>query len=184
MKNIIERTSMSLLAFAAVFAATLIVTPVVAAEEQTVNAFATYEGEGKIYLTGENKGTFVGAIVGQFFVESKNGPLHAGRIVCPAMLQLDLQSGKQSGSGQCTITANDGSKLFGVWSCRGVQMVGCDGKMMLTGGTGRTANASGSGPLMVRTIAPSLLKLSSDAASVKTLGRGLFVLRGFKYKPN
>ena len=182
MMNITERLQVSVIALGAVLAASLFASPTAAAEEKTVNAFAPYEGEGKVYVTGENKGTFVGAIVGQLFIESEKGPLHAGRIVCPAMMQLDLTNGKQAGSGQCTITADDGAQVFAVWSCRGVHLVGCDGKMMLTGGTGRVAGATGSGPLTVRTTARGLVKTSSDKDSVISFGRGVLVLRGFKFK--
>ncbi len=182
MMNIIERPIVCVVALGAVLAAILSTTPTVAAEEKTVNAFAAYEGEGKVYVTGENKGTFVGAIVGQLFIESEKGPLHAGRIVCPAMMQIDLENGKQAGSGRCTITAEDGAQIFAVWSCRGVLMVGCKGKMMLTGGTGRTTGASGSGPLTVRSSSGLLMKASSDKGAVDQLGRGVLVLRGFKYK--
>lgn len=173
---------MGVMALAAVLAAGLMAVPTVAAEEQTVNAFAAFEGEGKVYLTGENKGTFVGAIVGQLFVESEKGPLHAGRIVCPAMMQVNLKNAKQAGTGQCTITADDGARTFAVWSCRGVHLLGCNGKLMLTGGTGRVAGISGSGPLTVRTTARGLVKMSSDKDAVIELGRGVLVLRGFKYK--
>ena len=181
MMKIIERLQVGVMALGLVLAASLIVTPIVAAEEKTVDAFAPFEGQGKVYVTGENKATFVGALVGQLFVDSGNGPLHAGRIVCPAMLQLDLRNGKQAGSGQCTITAEDGTQIFAVWSCRGVHLVGCDGEMMLTGGTGRTAGVSGHGPLTVRTISRGLMKTSSDQDSVITFGRGVLVLRGFKF---
>ena len=182
MMKLFERAQMSMMALAAVLAAGLIVTPAAAAEEQTVNAFAAIEGEGKIYLTGESKGTFVGAIVGQLFVESEKGPLHAGRIVCPAMVQVNLKNAKQAGTGRCTITADDGAQAFAVWSCRGVHLLGCDGKLMLTGGTGRVAGISGSGPLTIRTTSRGLVKTSSDKDSVIEFGRGVLVLRGFKYK--
>ena len=89
---------MGVMALGAVLAASLIAVPAVAEQEQTINAFATYEGEGKVYLTGEDKGTFVGAIVGELFVESEKGPRHSGRIVCPGMMQLNLKDGKQSGN--------------------------------------------------------------------------------------
>ena len=183
MMKLIRRPQVGVMALAAILAASLIATPTVAAQELTINAFAAYEGEGKVYMTGENKGTFVGAIVGQLFVESEYGPLHAGRIVCPGMMQLNLKNGKQAGSGRCTITAKDGgAQAFAVWSCRGVHLVGCDGKMMLTGGTGRAAGISGSGPIKVRTFARGLAKKSSDKDSVITFGRGILILRGFKYK--
>ncbi len=184
MMKLIKWPQVGIMALAAILAASLIAAPTVAAQaqEQTVNAFAAYEGEGKVYLTGENKGTFVGAIVGQLVVETKNGPHHAGRIVCPGMMQLNLKNGKQAGSGQCTITADDGTRAFAVWSCRGVHLVGCDGKMMLTGGTGRAAGISGSGPISVRTFARGVAKSSSDKDSVITFGRGVLMLRGFKLK--
>ena len=182
MMKLTAQAQIGLVALAVVFAAGLIATPTVAAQEQTVNAFAAYEGEGKVYMTGENKGTFVGAIVGQLLVETKNGMHHAGRIVCPGMMQLNLKTGEQAGSGRCTITANDGARAFAVWSCRGVHLVGCDGKMMLTGGTGRSAGISGSGPMTVRTFARGLAKKSSDKDSVITFGRGVLMLRGFKFK--
>ena len=183
MMKLIAQAKTGIVALAAILAAGLITAPTVAAQEQTVNAFAAYEGKGKVYMTGENKGTFVGAIVGQLFVESKDGPLHAGRIVCPGMMQLNLKNGEQAGSGRCTITAKDGgAQAFAVWSCRGVHLVGCDGKMMLTGGTGRSAGISGSGPMTVRTTARGLMKKSSDKDSVVTFGRGVLMLRGFKLK--
>ncbi len=183
MMKLIKRPQVGVMALAAILAASLIAAPTVAAQELTINAFAAYEGEGKVYMTGENKGTFVGAIVGQLFVESKYGPLHAGRIVCPGMMQLNLKNGKQAGNGRCTITAQDGgAQAFAVWSCRGVHLLGCDGKMMLTGGTGRAAGVTGSGPIKVRTFARGLVKKSSDKDSVITFGRGVLMLRGFKYK--
>ena len=182
MMKIIERAQMGAMALAAVLAASLIATPTIAAEGQTVDAFAAYEGKGKVYRTGEKQGTFVGAIVGELFVESKKGPLHAGRIVCPAMMQLNLENGNMAGSGQCTITAKDGAQIFAVWSCRGVHMIGCDGKMMLIGGTGRNAGVSGSGPLMVRSTSRGLMRTSSDKGTVTQFGSGVLVLDGFKFK--
>jgi hypothetical protein len=178
----IERTLAAVVALGVVLAVGLIGTPTVAAEEKTVNAFAAYEGEGKVYLTGEKKGTFVGAIIGELFVESEKGPRHAGRITCPAMLQINLENGKQSGSGQCTIAADDGARVFGVWSCRGVHLLGCDGTLMLVGGTGRAAGISGSGSVTVRTTARGLVKMASEKDSVTSLGKGVLVLRNFKVK--
>ncbi len=182
MMKLIAQAQTGIVALAAILASSLIAMPTVAAQEQTINAVAAFEGEGKVYITGENKGTFVGAIVGQLVVETKDGPHHVGRIVCPGMMQLNLKNGEQAGNGRCTITADDGAQVFAVWSCRGVHLVGCDGKMMLTGGTGRAAGISGSGPMTIRTIARGLAKKSSDKDSVITFGRGLLMLRGFKFK--
>ena len=170
------------MALAAILAASPIVSPTIAAEAQTINAHAAYTGEGKIYRTGENKGTFVGALVGELMVEGENGPLHAGRIVCPGMVALDLKNGNLTGIGRCTVTAEDGAAVFAVWSCRGMLMVGCNGKMMLTGGTGRTAGVSGGGPMTIRTTSQLMTKDASNKGSITHLGRGVLILRGFKYK--
>ena len=53
---------------------------------------------------------------------------------------------------------------------------------MLTGGTGRAAGVTGSGPIKVRTFSRGLMKKSSDKDSVITFGRGVLMLRGFKFK--
>ena len=182
MTNMFGRFQAAAMALAALLAASLIVSPTIAAEEQTVNTHAAYTGEGKIYWTGENKGTFVGALVGELIVEGKNGPLHAGRIVCPGMVALDLKNGNLAGNGRCTVTAEDGAAVFAVWSCRGMLMVGCNGKMMLTGGTGRTAGVSGSGPMTIRTTSQILTKDASNNDSITQLGRGILILRDFKLK--
>jgi hypothetical protein len=182
MTNMIRRLQAGAMASAAILAASLIVTPTVAAQEQTINAHAAYIGEGKIYQTGENKGTFVGALIGQLYIESDKGPLNAGRIVCPGTMEIDLKNGKLTGGGRCTITARDGAQVFAAWSCRGVLMVGCKGKMMLTGGTGRTAGVSGGGPVTISSTASIMTKASSNDGAVERLGNGMLVLRGFKYK--
>ena len=170
------------LALAAIFAPSLIGTTPAAAEEQIINAHAAFVGEGKIYQTGENRGTFVGAMVGQLFVESEKGPLHAGQIVCPAMMALDLVNGEIAATGRCTITAEDGARIFGVWSCRGMHRVGCNGRMMLTGGTERNTGVSGAGSLTIRPTSALLMKTSSDGTAVDQLGGGVLILRDFKFK--
>ena len=150
MFQIMQRANAQTKAFMAIFVASLVAHPALGAEEQTVDAFATWEGQGVIYETGENMGTFVGSITGPFFIDTEKGPIEAGRIVCPAMLHIDLLSAKQAGTGKCTVTAHDGARVFADWSCRGVHFVGCDGKLTLDGGTGRLAGISGSGELRVR----------------------------------
>jgi len=151
-------------------------------EERTVNAFAAYETEGKVYLTGDKKGTFVGALSGPLLVDSDRGPMHVGRITCPGIVQLDMESGKLEANGRCTITAHDGAQVFAAWSCRGVALVGCDGTLTLTGGTERVTGISGSGPLSLRTSASGMVRTSTDKDSVTTLGAGVLMLRDFKLK--
>jgi hypothetical protein len=146
----------------------------------TVNAFVTWEGDGRVYRSGDKTGTFVGVIKGPLFVETEKGPFPAGSIVCPGMLQVNLETAEQSGTGQCTITANDGAQAYAAWSCRGVHLVGCDGRMLLTGGSGRVAGIQGGGSIVVRTTARGLVKMAADPDSVTSIGSGIMVMRGFK----
>ncbi len=156
--------------------------PTFADEVVTINAIIEYEGKGQVYKTGENKGTFVGAIMGRLSVEGEKQPLHGSYIVCPAMVEMDLEKDQQSGSGLCIITADDGAQVFAEWSCRGTHMVGCGGKMRLTGGTERLAGVTGGGAITATTKFRSLGNRSSRNVSAAMFGRGVLILRDFILK--
>jgi hypothetical protein len=118
--------------------------------QQTVKAFAAWQGRGQIYETGPTRATFVGSFAGMVFVETDKGPLDAGFMICPAILDVDLTSGKQEARGRCTITAKDGARAYGEMACKGVHLVGCDGDFSFTGGTERLAGITGGGPVTIR----------------------------------
>ena len=124
--------------------------PATAETQQTVKAFAAWQGRGQIYETGPTRATFVGSFSGMVFVDTEKGPLDAGFMVCPAILDVDLTSGKQEAKGRCTITAKDGARAYGEVSCKGVHLVGCDGDFAFTGGTERFAGITGGGPVTIR----------------------------------
>ena len=155
--------------------------PAVAGEQQTVDAFSVWQGQGNIYKTGVESATFVGAISGLLFVETEEGPADAGRILCPATMDLSLKEGRQSGSGKCTIIARDGARAYADWTCRGVHMVGCVGQFTLTGGTDRLSGVAGSGPMTVRSSLYSVaLKQSADVLTEEAAG--IMIWRGFTYE--
>lgn len=181
MLQIIRRANTGTKALVAIFVASLISHAAVAAEQQTINAFAIWEGQGVIYETGVNMGTFVGSIAGRFFIETDRGPLDAGRIVCPVMLDINLLNAMQNGRGKCTITAEDGAQVFGDWSCHGVHLIGCDGEMTLTGGTGRLAGTSGSGEIRIRSTVRRVAKTASSKGSATEFARGILLLHRFTY---
>jgi hypothetical protein len=124
--------------------------PASAETQQTVKAFAAWQGRGQIFETGPTRATFVGSFSGMVFVDTEKGPLDAGFMVCPAFLDVDLTSGKQEAKGRCTITAKDGARAYGEVSCKGVHLVGCDGDFTFTGGTERFAGITGGGPVTIR----------------------------------
>ena len=121
-----------------------------AEDEQSIKAFAAWQGRGQIFETGPNRQTFVGSFTGMIFVETDKGPLDAGYMVCPAFLDVNVSDGTQEGKGRCTISAKDGSRAYADISCKGVHMVGCDGQFTFTGGTDRFEGLTGGGPIIIR----------------------------------
>ncbi|MGF1611103.1 MAG: hypothetical protein ACFCUQ_16985 [Kiloniellales bacterium] len=180
MHRISQRTGVSLRCLAVALVASILPHHKAAAEEQIIDAFATWEGQGVIYETGEKLGTFVGSIAGPLFIDTDKGPINAGRIVCPVLLDVDLETAKQAGRGKCTVTADDGARAFGDWSCQGVHLIGCDGELTLTGGTGRLAGISGKGEIRVRSTVRAGAAKASTEGSVMEFGSGILVLRHMK----
>ena len=90
-----------------------------AAEEGTVNALASWQGQGRVFKIGERQALFVGGFVGILFVENNQGALHAARILCPGSLDIDLGTGNQAGEGRCIITDRAGDRVFARWTCVG-----------------------------------------------------------------
>jgi hypothetical protein len=151
------------------------------AAEQTINGFSSWEGEGNVYQTAPDTGTFVGAINGPLFVQTEKGPVAAGNMVCPALLEIDLKNATQVGQGKCTISHDDGAMVFAEWSCKGVHLVGCDGEFILTGGTGRMNGITGRGAVTVRTITQiAETKVMAGGMKAET-ARGILVLDNLTY---
>lgn len=149
-----------------------------AAEEQSFNAFAVAAVQGTIVRAGEQKAMMVGTLAGLVFVETDEGPVEAGKVSCAASMQLDSQSRELAGSGICTFTAADGATSWGNWECAGYELVGCRGKLTLTGGTGRLQGASGGGSMLWR---PSARASEKQADGTMQIGStGILIWRDFK----
>src|SRR5215469_3363763 len=147
----------------------------VAGEEATVKAFAAWIGDGRTFQTGVKEATFIGDLAGPMFVETEKGIVKVGRLLCPAIVEIGLDDGKQRGEGRCTVTAPDGARIYAEISCAGVYMVGCNGELKLTGGTGRFSGVSGGGKVTIR----SDLRLigASSEGSVKEDASGSLILQ-------
>jgi hypothetical protein len=150
-----------------------------AGEETTITAFVTWQGQGRTFQTGPKEAEFIGAIVGPVYTETDKGPIASGLMECPASLTIGLQDGRQTGTGRCLITAKDGSKIFAEVNCKGVYMVGCDGDIKLTGGSGRFEGISGGGPVIIRS---NLRQIVSSAEGVGQQGTGILYMRSLRYK--
>jgi hypothetical protein len=154
--------------------------PAAAEMQQTVKAFAAWQGRGQLYETGPTRATFVGSFSGMVFVETEKGPLDAGFMICPAILDVDLTSGKQEARGRCTIAAKDGARAYAEVSCKGVHLVGCDGDFTFTGGTDRFAGISGGGPVTIRS---GLQEFALGAGNiVQESAGGIIVWKELTYK--
>ena len=149
-------------------------------EPQSFNAFAVVQGKGSVARSGEMRGTMAATFEGAFFVDVGEGPVHAGRVLCPASAHIELDTTKQSASGACTFNALDGAVAWGEWECTGFNMVGCHGTFKLTGGTGRFAGATGEASLIWRPTSAELKK-QLEGAVLNDLS-GILIWRDFKVK--
>ena len=147
-------------------------------EPQAFNAFAVVSANGTIVRAAEKQVMVVATLAGPFFIESDEGPIHAGRVTCAASTRIDQATRKQTGNGACTFTAVDGATAWGDWTCEGYELLGCRGTFKLTGGTARLEGASGEGALLWRPSAHDLKKQLDG--SVLDQATGILVWRDFK----
>jgi len=146
-----------LIARGATFAALLLVPTLyqpAEAEEQKMNAFAMWKGEGYLVQTGPKQGTFSGTLVGNMYILTDKGPQLFGGMVCPASIDIGLEDKSQTGRGRCVITSKDDAHVFAEITCTGFHMVGCDGDFKITGGSGRFGGITGGGRVMLRMDSP------------------------------
>lgn len=121
-----------------------------AAEENTIEAFATWEGRGTLVPMEPGEAVMVATLRGTVYIRSDHGPQRAGSIICPAIAEVSLEDGAQRSEGRCSWTTNDGDRVFAEWTCAGRHLIGCEGDYTLTGGTGRFEGVSGGGPMVLR----------------------------------
>ena len=115
-----------------------------------INAFTVWTATGSIQGTATDHAKFEGTLGGHLYVDTDQGPVHAGIISCPMTLDINVADKSQRGAGKCSITSDDGAQIFGQLNCVGFFLIGCAGDFKFTGGTGRFEGIAGSGPVMVR----------------------------------
>lgn len=148
--------------------------------EQSVKAFSAWQGRGQMFTTGEFRSTFVGSFTGMIYIETEKGPLDAGFMICPAVVDIDTRDGSQEAKGRCTIVAKDSSRAYADIACKGVHLVGCDGTFTFTGGTERFAGITGGGPVTIRS---SLNDLASGPGNVvEESASGIIIWPKLTYK--
>ncbi|MGH6932336.1 MAG: hypothetical protein ACREEE_07865 [Dongiaceae bacterium] len=150
-----------------------------AEDSATVKAFATWQAKGQVFETGLGDLTFIGYLNGRLYIETEQGPLDSGQLVCPAVIKINAEDGSQQGSGACTVTARDGARAYATVTCTGFHLVGCDGDFKLTGGTGRFAGISGGSPVTIRS-GIGEIKSASDSTATEEAS-GILYLRELTY---
>ena len=156
------------------------ITPV-AAEEATINAFSAWIGDGELFPTGPDHAVFIGSLRGRIYVETEKGPIDAGLLICPAMVDLNLKTGVQRANAQCSVRSDDGARVFGTLTCLGLHLIGCDGEFEITSGTDRFDGITGGGPVTIRSDLRALA-VDLDSRRAVEAGTGTLVFRDFHYK--
>ena len=150
------------------------------AEPKSLEAMIPWEGEGRVFRIGPDTMLFLGAFEGIMYVETSEGAMHEGFVMCPVMQKLNLQNQSATAQGHCMITASGGDTVYAELTCAGA--IGqCRGTFTLTGGTGRFEGITGSSELVVRSPLQALVADMSDGR-VMRVASGLAQLTDLNYE--
>jgi hypothetical protein len=121
------------------------------AADATIQANAAIQGEGRFYRATEEMILFSGFYQGTINVSNQQGDLavNAASLTCPGNLEVNTKTKTTEGEGRCLFLTQDGTHVFGRWTCTGKAGAGCAGTFKVVGGTGRFKNASGQGDFMM-----------------------------------
>jgi hypothetical protein len=121
------------------------------AADATIRANAAIQGEGRFYLATEDLVLFSGFYQGAINVTNQQGDLvvNAASLTCPGTLEVNTATKTTEGEGRCLFVTQDGTHVYGRWTCAGKPGAGCGGTFKVLGGTGRFNNASGQGDFMM-----------------------------------
>jgi hypothetical protein len=151
------------------------------ADEGTVKATATWVADGQYYQVKEKQALFVGALKGLMFLETKKGDLDEAKILCPGMVEINLDTGTQSGEGRCVITTRNEDHVYATWSCAGEYTLGCAGTFTLLGGTGRFEKITGRSDFEIRSDMVGYA-VAEESGSVEGAASGIAVWPALTYK--
>jgi hypothetical protein len=131
--------------------------PAARAEERSIQAVASWETRGRVFVTGPQQAFLLGVFAGRLTVEKGPSPLDGAQLLCPAAVDADYAATTQRGEGRCIITTGSGDRLFARWTCTGEPDKGCAGRFVLTGGTGAYQGVAGDGDFVLRLILSKLI---------------------------
>ncbi len=126
------------------------------AEQKTLSATMSWDGQGTVYVVGSDKLLFQGAMAGVFYVEKASGKLNAAFALCPVEFIANKKEKTTSGFGQCEIVGEISDSLFAEFSCSGTAGL-CKGTFTITGGTGSLKGAEGASDMIIRSTISALV---------------------------
>ena len=151
------------------------------AEEATIKATAAWQMQGHFFQVREQQALFIGTFSGTMLAEPKQGSLDVAKMLCPGMMEVNLNDGAQSAEGRCIMTTRSGDRVYATWNCTGVHLAGCMGKFTLVGGTGKFKDITGGGDFQMRSdVVEYAAKLQGD--SVEAAAVGVAEWPALKYK--
>ncbi len=121
-----------------------------AQESGSLKGVAVFEGEGMLFQLEDQNAYFVGGYVGVMVVGNDKEALNAATMVCPATMEINLETLVQSGHGRCVLTDKDDNKVYAKWTCSGTP-THCKGAFTFTGGTGKFEGIWGINEFFVKT---------------------------------
>ena len=158
----------------------LIISPVRAAEQDTVQAIIPWEAAGRVFQVDTTTLMFLGALEGVMYIESSRGEMHEAFIMCPLIQKLTLETGNTEATAHCEISASPENVAYAELSCTG-EVGSCQGTFTLIGGEGKFAGISGTGTLRVRSPMHALIADMAAGANLR-IGSGLAVIKDLKYR--
>ncbi len=149
------------------------------AEQQTLKATMSWNGQGTVYVVGSDKLLFQGAMVGVFYVEKASGKLNAAFGLCPVEFTANKKEKTTSGFGQCEIVGEGGESIFAEYSCSGTAGL-CKGTFTITGGTGSLKGAEGASDMIIRSTISALV-FGLGSGSEIAVKNGIMILPKLTY---
>ena len=156
------------------------VSPIYAAEQDTVQVIIPWEAEGRVFQVDPSTMMFIGAIRGVMYVKSSRGELHEAFVMCPLIQKLVPETGMTEAVAHCEITASSEDVAYAELSCAG-DSGNCQGTFRLIGGEGRFAGVSGTGELRIRSPIRALIADMASGADV-LISSGLAVVDDLNYQ--
>jgi hypothetical protein len=153
--------------------------PVYAAEQDTVQAIIPWEAVGRVFQVDTSTMMFHGAFTGVMYIESSHGEMHEAFVMCPITQKFNLEMGKSEAVGYCEISASPENVAYAELICNG-EVGSCNGTFTLIDGEGKFAGISGTGTLQVRSPMRALITDMAAGADLR-IASGLAVIKDLEY---